>query len=119
MRFYEHETKALFGRHGLPLGKSGLARSGEEAKRIAAGIGGTVVLKSQVLSGGRMKAGAILFADAPGAVPDLFEKILRTPVRGLLPESVLIEAKSDVAKEYYAGVTWEARRKLRSEERRV
>jgi succinyl-CoA synthetase beta subunit/citryl-CoA synthetase large subunit len=112
MRFYEHETKALFARHGLPLGKSGLARSGEEARRIAAEIGGPVVLKSQVLSGGRMKAGAILFADAPDAVPALYEKIRRTPVRGLLPESVLIEAKSAVAKEYYAGVTWDGRRKL-------
>jgi succinyl-CoA synthetase beta subunit/citryl-CoA synthetase large subunit len=112
MRFYEHETKALFARHGLPLGKSGLARSGEEARRIAAEIGGPVVLKSQVLSGGRMKAGAILFADAPDAVPALFEKIRRTPVRGLLPESVLVEAKSTVAKEYYAGVTWDGRRKL-------
>jgi succinyl-CoA synthetase beta subunit/citryl-CoA synthetase large subunit len=112
MRFYEHETKALFARHGLPLGKSGLARSGEEARRIAAEIGGPVVLKSQVLSGGRMKAGAILFADAPDAVPALFEKIRRTPVRGLLPESVLVEAKSAVAKEYYAGVTWDGRRKL-------
>ncbi len=112
MRFYEHETKALFARHGLPLGKSGLARSREEARRIAAEIGGPVVLKSQVLSGGRMKAGAILFADAAEEVPALFESILRTPVRGLLPESVLVEAKSAVAQEYYAGVTWDGRRKL-------
>src|SRR5262245_31823644 len=112
MRFYEHETKALFARHGLPLGRSGLARSAVEAERIAAGIGGPVVLKSQVLSGGRMKAGAILFADSAGEVPALFQKILRTPVRGLLPESVLVEEKSGVVKEYYAGVTWDGRRKL-------
>jgi succinyl-CoA synthetase beta subunit/citryl-CoA synthetase large subunit len=71
-----------------------------------------VVLKSQVLSGGRMKAGAIRFADAPEEVPALFERILRTPVRGLLPESVLVEEKSPVAQEYYAGVTWDGRRKL-------
>ena len=112
MRFYEHETKALFTRHGLPLGKSGLARSPEEARRIAAEIGGPVVLKSQVLSGGRMKAGAILFADSPDQAPGLFERIRKTPVRGLLPESILVEAKSAVAKEYYAGVTWDGRRKL-------
>jgi len=112
MRFYEHETKALFARHGLPLGKSGLARSPEEARRIAAEIGGPVVLKSQVLSGGRMKAGAILFADSPDQAPGLFERIRKTPVRGLLPESILVEAKSAVAKEYYAGVTWDGRRKL-------
>jgi succinyl-CoA synthetase beta subunit/citryl-CoA synthetase large subunit len=112
MRFYEHEAKALFARHGLPLAKRGLARSGEEARRIAAEIGGPVVLKSQVLSGGRMKAGAILFAEQPDAVPELFERIRRTPVRGLLPGSVLVEAKSAVAEEYYAGVTWDGRRKL-------
>ena len=112
MRFYEHETKALFARHGLPLGKGGLARSALQAKQVAAGIGGPVVLKSQVLSGGRMKAGAIQFADAPEQVPALFERILATPVKGLLPECVLVEAKSAVAKEYYAGVTWDGRRKL-------
>jgi succinyl-CoA synthetase beta subunit len=98
MRFYEHETKALFARAGLPLGKSGLARSGEQAREIAARIGGPVVLKSQVLSGGRMKAGAILFADAPEQAPALFEKILATPVKGLLPASVLVEEKSAVAR---------------------
>jgi len=112
MRFYEHETKALFARHGLPLGKSGLARSAVEARQIAAGIGGPVVLKSQVLSGGRMKAGAIQFADEPEEVPALFERILATPVKGLLPESVLVESRSSVTKEYYAGVTWDGRRKL-------
>jgi succinyl-CoA synthetase beta subunit/citryl-CoA synthetase large subunit len=112
MRFYEHETKALFARHGLPLGRSGLARSAEDARRIAAEIGGPVVLKSQVLSGGRMKAGAILFADAPAQAPELFERIRRTPVSGLLPESVLVEERSTVAREFYAGVTWDGRRKL-------
>ncbi len=112
MRFYEHETKTLFARHGLPLGQSGLARSAAEAQQIAARIGGSVVLKSQVLSGGRMKAGAIQFADAPEQVPALFERILATPVKGLLPECVLVESKSAVAKEYYAGVTWDGRRKL-------
>ena len=59
MRFYEHESKALFARHGLPLGRRGLAKSASEASRIAGEIGGPVVLKSQVLSGGRMKAGAV------------------------------------------------------------
>jgi succinyl-CoA synthetase beta subunit/citryl-CoA synthetase large subunit len=112
VRFYEHETKALFRRRGLPVGRGRLARSGEEARRVALEIGGPVVLKSQVLSGGRMKAGAIRFAGAPEEVPALFERILRTPVRGLLPESVLVEEKSPVAQEYYAGVTWDGRRKL-------
>ena len=65
MRFYEYESKALFARHGMPLGKSGLAKSADDARRIATEIGCPVVLKSQVLSGGRMKAGAVKFADTP------------------------------------------------------
>jgi succinyl-CoA synthetase beta subunit/citryl-CoA synthetase large subunit len=112
MRFYEHEAKALFARRGLPLGRSGLARTADDARRIAREIGGPVVLKSQVLSGGRMKAGAIRFADDPEQARAHFDAILRIPVKGQLPAAVLVEEKSPVAQEYYAGVTWDGRRKL-------
>jgi succinyl-CoA synthetase beta subunit/citryl-CoA synthetase large subunit len=112
MRFYEHEAKALFARRGLPLGRSGLARTADDARRIAREIGGPVVLKSQVLSGGRMKAGAIRFADDPEQARAHFDAILRIPVKGQLPAAVLLEEKSPVAQEYYAGVTWDGRRKL-------
>jgi succinyl-CoA synthetase beta subunit/citryl-CoA synthetase large subunit len=112
MRFYEHESKALFARHGLPLGKNGLARSADDARRIAAELGGPLVLKSQVLSGGRMKAGAVKFADAPEEAGPLFDEIMGIEVRGQKPDCVLVEQKSAVAQEYYAGVTWDGRRKL-------
>jgi succinyl-CoA synthetase beta subunit/citryl-CoA synthetase large subunit len=112
MRFYEHECKALFARHGLPLGRGGLARSADDARRVAAEIGGPVVLKSQVLSGGRMKAGAVKFADTPDEAARLFDQILPIEVQGHRAESVLVEEKSAVAQEYYAGVTWDGRRKL-------
>ena len=59
MRFYEFESKALFERHGLPLGPRKVVHSADEARRAAQEIGLPVVLKSQVLSGGRMKAGAV------------------------------------------------------------
>jgi succinyl-CoA synthetase beta subunit/citryl-CoA synthetase large subunit len=111
MRFYEHESKALFARHGLPLGPRHLARSADEARRAAAEIGGPVVLKSQVLSGGRMKAGAVQFADSPDRAAALFDEILPIVVNGQRAESVLVEAKSEVAQEYYVGVTWDGRRK--------
>ena len=65
MRFYEYESKALFRERGLPLGKGRVVRSPEEARAAAAEIGGPVVVKSQVLSGGRMKAGAVQFAGTP------------------------------------------------------
>jgi succinyl-CoA synthetase beta subunit len=112
MRFYEHESKALFARHGLPLGERGLARQASDARRIAGEIGGPVVLKSQVLSGGRMKAGAVKFADTPDEAARLFDEILPIVVNGQRASSVLVEAKSPIAQEYYVGVTWDGRRKL-------
>jgi succinyl-CoA synthetase beta subunit/citryl-CoA synthetase large subunit len=112
MRFFEHESKALFARQGLPLGRSGLARAADDARRVTAEIGGPVVLKSQVLSGGRMKAGAVKFADTPEDAARLFEEILPIVVNGQQAESVLVEEKSAIAQEYYAGVTWDGRRKL-------
>ena len=59
MRFYEYEAKALFARHGAPLPKGRVARTAAEAKAIAAELGGPLVLKSQVLTGGRMQAGGV------------------------------------------------------------
>ena len=76
MRFYEFESKALFGRRGLPLAKSRVATSAAEARAAAAAIGGPVVLKSQVLSGGRMKAGAVKFADTPDQAAAHFDAIV-------------------------------------------
>ena len=112
MRFYEYESKALFARHGLPLGKRGLAKTAADASRIAGEIGGPVVLKSQVLSGGRMKAGAVKFADGPEQAAQLFEQILPIVVNGQRSIGVLVEEKSRVAQEYFAAVTWDGRRKL-------
>jgi succinyl-CoA synthetase beta subunit len=112
MRFYEYESKALFAKHGLPLGKSGVATSAAEARAIAADIGGPVVLKSQVLSGGRMKAGAVKFADTPDEAGPLFDEIMPIVVNGQEARSILVEEKSPIAQEYYVGVTWDGRRKL-------
>ena len=82
MRFYEYESKALFARHGMPLGKSELARSPEDAHRIASELAGPVVIKSQVLSGGRMKAGAVRFADTPEEAASAYEGVLPIVVQG-------------------------------------
>ncbi len=112
MRFYEYESKALFKRHGMPLGKSGLARSADDARRIAAEIGGPVVLKSQVLSGGRMKAGAVKFADSPDQAAAHHDAIMPIVVNGQTCRAVLVEERSTVAQEYFAAITWDGRRKL-------
>jgi succinyl-CoA synthetase beta subunit/citryl-CoA synthetase large subunit len=112
MRFYEYESKALFARHGLPLGDSGVAHSADDARDIAQRIGRPVVLKSQVLSGGRMKAGAVKFADTPDDAARIYAEILPIVVNNQKARSILVEEKSPIAQEYYAGVTWDGRRKL-------
>ncbi|MDP6979440.1 MAG: acetate--CoA ligase family protein [Myxococcota bacterium] len=111
MRFYEYESKALFEKRGLPLGPRHLVTSADEARAKAAEIGGSVVLKSQVLSGGRMKAGAVKFADTPDEAAAHFEAILPIEVRGEKPHSILVESKSPIAQEYYVAVTWDGRNK--------
>jgi succinyl-CoA synthetase beta subunit len=111
MRFYEYESKALFGRRGLPLAKSQLATTAAEARAAAIAIGTPVVLKSQVLSGGRMKAGAVKFADSPDEAAAYFDAILPIVVSGQPARSVLVEEKSAIAQEYFVSVTWDGRAK--------
>src|SRR5262245_36318885 len=82
MRFYEYESKALFAKRGLPLAKSRIAMSAAGARAAAEEIGGPVVLKSQVLTGGRMKAGAVRFADTPDEAAAHFDAILPILVSG-------------------------------------
>src|SRR5881392_1366517 len=89
MRFYEYEAKALFARHGAPLLRGRLAHTAAEAKTIAAEIGGAVVLKSQVLTGGRMKAGGVKFADTPEQAETAAKAILELEINGQKPRGVL------------------------------
>src|SRR5579862_5285978 len=108
MRFYEFESKQLFGKHGIPLPKgSRIAHAPEEAQAVAEEIGGPVVLKSQVLTGGRMKAGGVLFADRPAEAATAAKKILTLTINGHTPRGVLVEGRAPVAQEYYLGVTWD------------
>ena len=111
MRFYEYESKALFAKRRLPLPKSQIANTAAEATAAAQSIGGAVVLKSQVLSGGRMKAGAVKFADTPEEAAGHFETILPIEVNGQKARSILVEEKSPIAQEYFVSVTWDGRAK--------
>ena len=106
MRFYEFEAKTLLKKHGLPLGNFRVATTPEQAATIAQELGGPLVLKSQVLSGGRMKAGGVKFAETPEEARAAAEAILQLPIGGQLPRSVLIEPRAKVVKEYYAGVIY-------------
>ena len=111
MRFYEFEAKALFAKHGIPLLKGRVAKTPAEAKQIATEIGGPVVLKSQVLTGGRMKAGGVKFADTPEQAEAAADAILKLEIKGHLPRGVLVEEKAPVEKELFAAITWDGRKK--------
>jgi succinyl-CoA synthetase beta subunit/citryl-CoA synthetase large subunit len=108
MRFYEFEAKQLLARAGVPTAQGGLATTPDEAQHIAAEAGGPVVLKSQVLAGGRMKAGGVKFADTPAGAKAAAAEILALEIRGQRPRGVLVEAKAPVRQEYYLGVTYDA-----------
>src|SRR6059058_4979577 len=112
MRFYEYESRRILAREGIPLSKHGFATSAEEAKRIAEEIGGSLVIKSQVLTGGRMKAGGVKFADSPEEAEAHARDILALEINGHMPRGVLVDSKAPIKQEYYAGVIYDGIRKL-------
>jgi succinyl-CoA synthetase beta subunit/citryl-CoA synthetase large subunit len=111
MRFYEYESRAIVAKAGIPITKQGFAKTPEAARRIAEEIGGSVVIKSQVLSGGRMKAGGVKFADTPDEAASHAEYILELEIGGHTPRGVLVDDRAEVKHEYYAGVVWDGIRK--------
>jgi succinyl-CoA synthetase beta subunit/citryl-CoA synthetase large subunit len=111
MRFFEFESRQIVAKVGIPTSPHGFATTAEDARRIATELAAPVVIKSQVLTGGRMKAGGVKFADTPDEAAQHAEDILKLEIGGHMPKGVLVDSKVDVAQEYYAGVTWDGTRK--------
>jgi succinyl-CoA synthetase beta subunit/citryl-CoA synthetase large subunit len=107
MRFFEYEAREIVKRAGIPVTDYGFATDAESAREIAQRIGGSVVIKSQVLSGGRMKAGGVKFADSPEEAESHAREILKLEIGGQMPRGVLVDPKAEVQQEYYAGVVWD------------
>ena len=107
MRFYEYEAREIVKRAGIPVTDYGFTRDAAEAKEIAARIGGPTVIKSQVLSGGRMKAGGVQFADTPDEAQAHAVDVLKLEINGQMPRGVLVDPKADIAQEFYVGVVWD------------
>jgi succinyl-CoA synthetase beta subunit/citryl-CoA synthetase large subunit len=112
VRFFEYESRQILQRERIPVAEGGFATDAEGAKAIAAEIGGPVVIKSQVLTGGRMKAGGVKFADTPEEAEAHAREILALEINGHMPKGVLIGAKAEIKQEYYAGVIYDGIRKL-------
>ncbi len=111
MRFFEYEARELVKRAGIPVTDYGFTTEAAEAGEIAARIGGPTVIKSQVLSGGRMKAGGVKFADTPEEAVAHARDILVLEINGHMPRGVLVDPRAEVEQEYYAGVVWDGIRK--------
>jgi succinyl-CoA synthetase beta subunit/citryl-CoA synthetase large subunit len=111
MRFFEYESRQIVRKAGIPVSAHGFAKSAAEARATAEEIGGPTVIKSQVLTGGRMKAGGVRFADTPGQAAEHAEAILALEINGHMPRGVLVDSRVAVKQEYYAGVTWDGTRK--------
>src|SRR6478752_967663 len=111
MRFYEYESRRIVERAGIPVTKYGFCTTADQARDAAAEIGGPVVIKSQVLTGGRMKAGGVKFADSPQEASGHAEEILELEIGGHMPRGVLVDPRAELKQEYYAGVVWDGIRK--------
>jgi succinyl-CoA synthetase beta subunit len=105
---YEHQGKELFARYGIPTGEGRVARTPEEARAGAEALGGgRVVVKAQVLAGGRGKAGGVKVADNPADAEEKTRGILGLDIKGHITRRVWVEKAISIDKEYYFSITFD------------
>ena len=107
MDLYEYQGKELFRRFGIPTSEGRLASTPAEARAGAEELGGHVVVKAQVLTGGRGKAGGVKLADSPEDAQQKATEILGLDINGHIVRRLWIERASEIAKEYYLSVTFD------------
>ena len=105
MKLHEYQSKALFAQHGIPIPHGRVAASAQEARDIADELGGRVVIKSQVLVGGRGKAGGIKLARSAREAEEVATQVLSMSIKGLPVRKVLVDEIADIEKEIYLGIT--------------
>jgi len=104
---YEYQGKELFRRYGIPVSEGRLATSPAEAREAAQELGCPVVVKAQVLTGGRGKAGGIRLAETPAEAEARAREILGLDIRGHTVHKVWVERASDIEREYYLSITFD------------
>src|SRR5437763_11822214 len=107
MDLYEYQGKELFRRYGIPVSEGRLATAPAEARAAAQALGGPMVVKAQVLTGGRGKAGGVKLAADPDEAEARAGEILGLDIRGHVVRKVWIERASEIAKEYYLSLTFD------------
>ncbi len=101
MDLFEYQARDLFAKYDVPVLGGGTAETPEQAKEIATKIGGQVVVKAQVKTGGRGKAGGVKLADTPEEAEARATDILGMDIKGHTVHKVLVAEASDIAEEYY------------------
>ena len=112
MNLHEYQAKELFARYGLPVLPGQVAESPEEARDIAAAIDADVVIKAQVLVGGRGKAGGVRIAHTPEEAAERAAEILALTIKGLPVRKVLVARAAEIARELYLSIVLDRSRKL-------
>jgi succinyl-CoA synthetase beta subunit len=108
MDLYEYQGKQLFKKYGIPVSDGELVADAADAARATKELGGgPVVVKAQVLTGGRGKAGGVKLADDPSDAQAKAEGILGLDIRGHVVKKIWIEQASEIAKEYYLSITFD------------
>ncbi|MDK3256219.1 ADP-forming succinate--CoA ligase subunit beta [Blastococcus capsensis] len=101
MDLFEYQARDLLASHGVPVLPGGVAETPEQAEAIAREIGQTVVVKAQVKTGGRGKAGGVKLADNPEDAKARAQDILGLDIKGHITHRVMVAQASDIAEEYY------------------
>ena len=105
MRFFENIAKQIFSQEGIPILEGHVAYSPEEAMTISSEMGVPVVVKAQVLTGGRGKAGGVKFANNPGEALKVADEILGMDIKGEKVKHLLIEKKAEILNEFFVTVS--------------
>jgi succinyl-CoA synthetase beta subunit len=105
MKLHEYQSKQIFAKYGIPIPKGRVAATATEARQIAKELGGRVVVKSQVLVGGRGKAGGIRLAKSAKEAEEVATQILSMEIKGLPVRKVLVDPAANIEQEIYLGIT--------------
>ena len=111
MNVHEYQGKQLFRSYGVPVQEQEVVTSADDAAKAADKLGGFVVVKAQVLVGGRGKAGGVKLAKTPDEAAQKAREILDLTIKGIPVEKVLIVPAADIRKEYYLSITADRARK--------
>ena len=104
MKLQEYRSKEILAAHGVPVPPGETATTPEEAWAAAERIGGPVVVKAQVLVGGRGKAGGVKLASTPEEAETRAREIIGLEIKGITVKTVLVAPAAEIAREYYLGL---------------